>query len=133
MQHICIERRKINVLTTKGDKPRTVPIPDAVFAELLAYLHERGGKRGPLLKTNIKKTRVRQENVGHAVPQAVLRAGLSKDITPKTIAVYDAALSPFFRNRRAIGMSRGAIYERVRTWSRPASTSSPSGICSATS
>lgn len=85
VQHICIERREINVLTAKGDKPRTVPIPDAVFTELLAYLHERGGKRGPLFKTYVKKTRVRHTNVGHAVRQAALRAGLSNDITPKTL------------------------------------------------
>lgn len=85
VQHICIERREINVLTAKGDKPRTVPIPDAVFTELLAYLHERGGKRGPLFKTYVKKTRVRHPNVGHAVRQAALRAGLSHDITPKTL------------------------------------------------
>jgi len=85
VQHICIERREINVLTAKGDRPRTVPLPDAVFTELLAYLHERGGKRGPLFKTYIKKTRVRHPNVGHAVRQAALRAGLSNDITPKTL------------------------------------------------
>jgi integrase/recombinase XerD len=85
VQHICVERREVNVLTAKGDKPRTVPIPDAVFTELLAYLHERGGKRGPLFKTYVKKTRVRHQNVGHAVRQASLRAGLSNDITPKTL------------------------------------------------
>lgn len=85
VQHIGIERREINVLTAKGGKPRTVPVPDAVFTELLAYLHERGGKRGPLFKTYIKKTRVRHQNVGHAVRQAALRAGLANDITPKTL------------------------------------------------
>ena len=85
VQHICVERREVNVLTAKGDKPRTVPIPEAVFTELLAYLHERGGKRGPLFKTYVKKTRVRHQNVGHAVRQAAQRAGLSNDITPKTL------------------------------------------------
>mgnify|MGYP001818810954 CR=1 FL=1 len=85
VQHVCIERREVNVLTAKGDKPRTVPIPDAVFTELLAYLHERGGKRGPLFKTYVKKTRVRHQNVGNAVRQAALRARLANDITPKTL------------------------------------------------
>ncbi len=85
VQHISIERREINVLTAKGDRPRTVPVPDAVFTELLAYLHERGGKRGPLFKTYVKKTRVRHNNVGHAVRQVALRAGLSNDVTPKTL------------------------------------------------
>ncbi|MDH4151868.1 MAG: tyrosine-type recombinase/integrase [Betaproteobacteria bacterium] len=85
VQHVSVERRELNVLTAKGDKPRTVPIPEAVFTELLAYLHERGGKRGPLFKTYIKKTRVRQQNVGHAVRQAARRAGLSREITAKTL------------------------------------------------
>jgi integrase/recombinase XerD len=85
VQHISVERREVNVLTAKGDKPRTVPIPDAVFTELLAYLHERGGKHGPLFKTYVKKTRVRYQNVIHAVRQAGARAGLSDDVTPKTL------------------------------------------------
>jgi len=85
VQHVSIERREVNVMTAKGDRPRTVPIPDAVFTELLAYLHERAAKRGPLFKTYVKKTRVRHQNVGHAVRQAALRAGLSNDVTPKTL------------------------------------------------
>lgn len=85
VQHISIERREVNVLTAKGDKPRTVPIPDAVYTELLAYLHERGGKRGALFKTYIKKTRIRNTNVGVTVRHAARRAGLSDDITPKTL------------------------------------------------
>ena len=85
VQHICIERREINALTAKGDKPRTVPIPAAVYTELLAYLHERGGKRGPLFKTYFKKTRIRNTNLGVAVRHAVHRAGLADDITPKTL------------------------------------------------
>jgi integrase/recombinase XerD len=85
VQHVSLERKELSVLAAKGDKPRSVPIPDAVFTELLAYLHERGGKRGPLFKTYVKKTRVRHVNVGHAVRQAARRAGLSSDITPKTL------------------------------------------------
>lgn len=85
VQHISVERREINVLTAKGDRPRTVPVPDAVYTELLAYLHERGGKRGPLFKTYVKKTRVRDTNVGHAVKEAARRAGLTNDITPRTL------------------------------------------------
>lgn len=85
VRHISIERREVNVLTAKGDKPRTVPIPDAVFTEVLAYLHERGRRNGPLFKTYVKKTRVRFQNVIHAVRQAALRAGLGNDITPKTL------------------------------------------------
>ncbi len=85
VQHISVERRELNILTAKGDKPRTVPLPAAVYTELLAYLHERGGKRGPLFKTYVKKTRIRNTNVGRAIRQAVFRAGLADDITPKTL------------------------------------------------
>ncbi len=85
VQHLSIERREINVMTAKGDKPRTVPVPGAVFTELLAYLHERGGKRGPLFKTWVKKTRISNKDVGHVIGHAVQRAGLSVDIKAKTL------------------------------------------------
>ncbi len=85
VQHLSIERREINVMTAKGDKPRTVPVPGAVYTELLAYLHERGGKRGPLFKTWVKKTRISNKDVGHVIGHAVQRAGLSADIKAKTL------------------------------------------------
>jgi integrase/recombinase XerD len=85
VQHLSIERREINVMTAKGDKPRTVPVPGAVFTELLAYLHERGGKRGPLFKTCVKKTRISNKDVGQVIGRAVQRAGLSADIKAKTL------------------------------------------------
>lgn len=72
-------------MTAKGDKPRTVPVPGAVFTELLAYLHERGGKRGPLFKTWVKKTRISNKDVGQVIGRAVRRAGLSADIKAKTL------------------------------------------------
>ena len=83
--HVSIERRELNVLRAKGDKPRSVPVPEAVYTELLAYLHERGGKRGPLFRTLVKKKRLAIKDVGDVVRQAVLRAGLSTDIKPKTL------------------------------------------------
>jgi len=85
VQHISVERRELSVLTGKGDRPRIVPVPDAVFIELLAYLHEHTGKRGPLFKTYFKKTRIRNTDVGDAVRLAVRQAGLSDDITPKAL------------------------------------------------
>lgn len=85
VQHVSVERRELNVLTAKGDQPRTVPVPEAVFTELLGYLHERGGKRGALFKTYVKKTRIRNTHIGQIVRQAAQRAGLSEDITPKTL------------------------------------------------
>ena len=85
VQHVSTERRDLSVMITKGDKPRIVPLPDAVYTELLAYLHERGGKRGPLFRTWAKKKRLANRNVGDVVRLAVQRAGLPADITPKTL------------------------------------------------
>jgi len=48
--HVNRERRELLVLKAKGDRPRAVPIPEAVYTELLAYLLDRG-KRGPLFRT----------------------------------------------------------------------------------
>ena len=85
VQHVSTERRELGILKAKGDKPRIVPVPDAVYTELLAFLHERGGKRGPLFKTWVKKRRLSIKYVGDVVRLAVRRAGLSADITPKTL------------------------------------------------
>lgn len=85
VQHVSTERRELSILRAKGDKPRIVPVPDAVYTELLAYLHERGGKRGPLFKTWVKKRRLSIKDVGVVVRTAVQRAGLANDITPKTL------------------------------------------------
>ncbi len=46
--HVNRERHELLVLTAKGDRPRAVPIPEAIFTELLAYLLERG-KRGSIV------------------------------------------------------------------------------------
>ena len=43
------ERHELIVQKGKGDKPRSIPIPEALFTELLAYLLERG-KRGALFE-----------------------------------------------------------------------------------
>lgn len=85
VQHVSTERRELSVMIAKGDKPRIVPVPDAVHTELLAYLHDRGGKRGPLFKTWVKKKRLANKDVGNVVRDAVTRAGLSTNITPKTL------------------------------------------------
>ena len=85
VQHVSTERRELSVLKAKGDKPRIVPVPDGVYTELLAYLHDRGGKRGPLFKTLAKKKRLAIKDVCNVVRQAVQRAGLPADITPRTL------------------------------------------------
>ena len=83
--HVCTERRSLEVLTAKGGKPRTIPVPDAVYIELLAYLHERGGKRGPLFRTAAKRKRISSKDVAAVVREAVIRAELPVEIKPMTL------------------------------------------------
>ena len=82
--HVNRERRELLVLKAKGDRPRAVPIPDAVYTELLAYLLERG-KRGPLFRTAIRKSRLRVNDVCEIVRTAATRAGLPDYVTPRTL------------------------------------------------
>lgn len=79
------ERRELRVHHGKGDRSRVIPIPGAVFTELLAYLHERGGKRGPLLRTEHKRVRLDQKAVGNAVRRAAEAAGFKRLIVPKML------------------------------------------------
>jgi integrase/recombinase XerD len=69
----------------KGDRQRVVPIPDGVYTALLAHLLERGGQRGPLLRTPVRHRPLRATQVCHVVAEAAGRAGLSGPITPKTL------------------------------------------------
>jgi integrase/recombinase XerD len=78
------ERHELNVLKAKGDRPRTIPIPDGVYIELLAYLLERG-KRGPLFRTAARHKRLALKDVCNIVAAAADRAGLSDDVTPKAL------------------------------------------------
>jgi site-specific recombinase XerD len=82
--HVNRERRELLVLKAKGDRPRAVPIPDAVYTELLAYLLERG-KRGPLFRTAIRKSRLRVNDVCEIVRTTATRAGLPDYVTPRTL------------------------------------------------
>jgi len=85
VEHVAVELKELQVLTAKGGKPRVVPVPDGVFVELLAYLHERGGKRGALFKTAVKRTRLANKDVVAIVQRAARRAGLATEVTPKTL------------------------------------------------
>jgi integrase/recombinase XerD len=78
------ERHELLVLKAKGDRPRAVPIPEAVYTELLAYLLDHG-KRGPLFRTTIRKRRLRVNDICAIVRAAARRAGLPDSVTPRTL------------------------------------------------
>jgi integrase/recombinase XerD len=78
------ERQELVVLKAKGDRPRAIPVPDALYTELLAYLLEHG-KRGALFRTVHKARRIRNTDVGAIVAAAATRAGLRSGVTPKTL------------------------------------------------
>jgi integrase/recombinase XerD len=82
--HVNRERHELLVLKAKGDHPRAVPIPEAVYTELLAYLLDHG-KRGPLFRTTVRKSRLRVNDICDIVKAAAQRAGLCTDVTPRTL------------------------------------------------
>ncbi len=78
------DRHELDVLHSKGDKPRSIPIPEALYTELLAYLLELG-KRGPLFRTTVKGCRLSARDVCGIVKEAAARAGIRWDVTPRTL------------------------------------------------
>jgi integrase/recombinase XerD len=85
IQDVCVERRELHVKRAKGDIERIVPIPEMVFTELLAYLHERKSRSGPLFLTEGKRRPIRQRLVGEVVHAAAVRAEIARPVTPKTL------------------------------------------------
>lgn len=79
------ERQELTVRHAKGDRPRVIPIPDGVYTELLAYLLERGGKRGALFRTATRRRRISDKDVGAVVREATRRAGTSHQVTARTL------------------------------------------------
>jgi site-specific recombinase XerD len=78
------ERHELVVQKGKGDKPRSIPIPEALFTELLAYLLERG-KRGALFRTHFLERRITDKDVCAVVTEIVTRAGLRAGVTARTL------------------------------------------------
>jgi site-specific recombinase XerD len=78
------ERHELSVLKTKGDRPRAIPIPEALYTELLAYLLDHG-KRGALFRTNVKARRIRAVDVCEVVTATAQRAGLRGGVTARTL------------------------------------------------
>jgi site-specific recombinase XerD len=78
------ERHELTLLKTKGDRPRSIPIPEALYTELLAYLLDHG-KRGALLRTSTKGRRISNKDVCTVVTAIAARAGLREGVTARTL------------------------------------------------
>lgn len=85
VRDVLRDRKELLVRRGKGDRERVVPVPGGVWTELLAYLVERGGKRGPLLRTTARRCRIAAKDVGRVVHRAAARAGLGRHVTAKTL------------------------------------------------
>ncbi len=80
-----VERQELTVRHGKGDKPRQVPVMVGLWTELMAYLAERGWKRGALFRTLIKHARISAKDVCDVVSAAARRVGLEGKMTAKTL------------------------------------------------
>jgi integrase/recombinase XerD len=85
IQDVDVARRELKIHVAKGDRERIVPLPQVVHTELLAYLQERGGRRGPLFRTAVKARRLSARDVCGIVRAAAERAGLAWKVTPMTL------------------------------------------------
>jgi len=85
VQDIDKERQEILIKKGKGGIQRKIPVPSGVWTELLAYLSDRGGKRGPLFRTEIKKKRLGLKNVCDVVREKSRLAGLKEKVIPKVL------------------------------------------------
>jgi site-specific recombinase XerD len=78
-------RKELKLEVAKGDRPRIMPVPDVVHTELLAYLLERGARRGPLFRATARNRRLSPSEVCEIVRAAALRAKIAWKVTPKTL------------------------------------------------
>jgi integrase/recombinase XerD len=85
LQDLDLPRKELLVRSGKGDRQRIVPLPEMVYLEVLAYLQERGGKRGPLFRTEAKGRPLRAKDVCGIIHHAAERARITWEITPKTL------------------------------------------------
>lgn len=85
VQDVDRARQELFVRQGKGDRQRVVPIPDGVHTALLAYLLERGGRRGPLLRTEARRRPLTAKDVTGVVREVAARAGLEGPVTPRTL------------------------------------------------
>ncbi len=85
VQDIDRERSELFVRAGKGDRQRIVPIPDAVMTALRAHLLDRGGARGPLFRTRVKRRPLTALHVCGVVEEVAARAGIAPGVTPRTL------------------------------------------------
>jgi len=85
LRDVDLERQELVVRHGKGDRARRLPVPEAVWTVLLAYLAERKGRRGALLRTLEKGARLASHDVCEVVSAAARRAGSPGEVTPKTL------------------------------------------------
>ena len=82
---VDLERQEIVITHGKGDRARRIPVPDAVWTVLLAFLAERKGRRGALIRTEKKQTRFSSKDVCEVVQTVSEAAGLAQKVTAKTL------------------------------------------------
>lgn len=85
VKDVDMDRQEIVIRHGKGDRDRRVPVPDAVWIILLAFVAEGKGRRGALIRTEIKATRFASKDVCEVVRLAALQAGLTQEVTAKTL------------------------------------------------
>lgn len=82
---VDLERQELLVRHGKGDRARCLPVPEVIWLVVLAYLGERKGRRGALVRTLQKHVRLRAQHVCDVVTEAGRRAGLPLKVTPKML------------------------------------------------
>ena len=82
---VDVEKQELFIRHGKGDRERRVPVPGAVWTELLAYMTERRARRGALFQTENKHRRISSRNIGEVVHEASRRAELNEAVTPKAL------------------------------------------------
>lgn len=82
---VDMERQEVRVRHGKGDRDRRIPVAEAVWSFLLAFMAERKGRRGALIRTEKKQTRFAAKDVCDVVRLVSLQAGLSAEVTAKTL------------------------------------------------
>lgn len=103
VQDIDREQQQILVLKGKGGHERTVPVPGGVWTELLAYLSERGWRRGALFRTVAKRRRIGAAEVAEVVRLAAAEAGVPGKVTPRVLR------RSFGTHLRQAGVNEGVV------------------------